>query len=242
MQVAMTAVAATVWRRVAAVLVGLMILSLGWGSVSAQDPEIHRFFGFLGDVTIDGEPVGPGSTIAALVDDEVVGETVVNAAGAWILDVNAEMFDGGDCNLTFVVNDLRADTAWETCDMRVRLALISPAAQAPADSAAETTEASDAESSEADQSGASSVDSTSGAGSDGAVDKMEEEMEEEGDGDTLDESEAYVRPTTPLTGTGGVCDEGGSTSWPRTAAITAALTIVAALAALLISRRTDGQT
>ena len=52
----------------------------------ASDP-IVRYFGFSGDVTIDGGPVEPGTVIVAMVDDEEVGRTTVNQAGAWILDV-----------------------------------------------------------------------------------------------------------------------------------------------------------
>lgn len=231
MQVAMA------WRRVAAALVALLILAVGWSSIGAQDPEVHRFFGFLGDVTIDGEPVGPGSTIAALVDDEVVGETVVNAAGAWILDINAEVFNGGNCNVTFVVNDLQAETAWETCTMRVRLALVSPDGQAATDSESDSPERA-----AADQSDDSSTDALADAESDAAEDGMEEAMEEESDNGSLVQSEELVRPNTPRTGTGGIHDEGDSANWARTAAVTAALTLIAALAALLISRRTDSTT
>ena len=225
------------WRRAAAVVVALLILGAGWSAAAAQDPEVHRFFGFLGDVTIDGDPVGPGSTIAALVDDEVVGETTVNAAGAWILDIDAALFDGGDCNITFVVNDLRAETAWDTCTMRVRLALASPVEQAAPDSEPEA-----ASTTEADQSEASSEESASDAESEVAEDMMEEEQEAEEDDGALVQSEELVRPNTPRTGSGGILDEGGSANWARTAAVTAALTLVAAIAALLLSRRTDGTT
>ena len=219
------------WRRAAAVVAALLILWGGWSAAAAQDTEVHRFFGFLGDITIDGDPIGPGSTIVALVDGDVAGETTVNAAGAWILDIDAAVFDGGDCNITFVVNDLRAETAWDTCTMRVRLALLSPVEQAAPDS-----ESDAASSASADQSEASSTESKV------AEDDKEEEMEEEGDNGTLVQSEELVRPNTPRTGTGGILDKGGSANWARTAAVTAALTLAAALAALLISRRTDGQT
>ena len=224
-------------RRIAAVLVALSIVALGWSSIGAQDPEVRRLFGFLGDITIDGEPVGPGSTIAALVDDEVVAETVVNAAGAWILDVETAVFGGGDCNLTFVVNDLRAETAWETCTMRVRLALTSP------EGATTTVSESDAPASTAaDQSDDSATEPAADAEPDAAEDELEEEIADQEDDGGPAQSEELVRPRTPLTGSGGILEEVGSTNWARTAAVTAALTLIAALAALLISRRTDGRT
>ena len=220
-------------RRAAAALLVLIVFAVGWSSVGAQDSEIHRFFGFLGDVTIDGQPVGPGSTIAALVNDEVVGETVVNAAGAWILDVNTAVFEGGDCNVTFVVNDLPADTAWDTCARRVRLALISPGGETDADSA---QEAEDTE-----QADASATDSDAAPDASDSEEAMADELQEEDDNGGLVRSAELVRPGTPRTGTGGVVAESDAANWPRTAAITAALTLVAALAALMISRGTDAE-
>lgn len=240
-------------RLVSAMVAGLTLLLVGWASVAAQDPEVHRFFGFLGDVTVDGEPVGPGSRIKALLGDEVVGETVVNAAGAWILDVNRDVFGGSNCDVTFVINDLRAETAWETCTMRVRLALISPTAPTMTASAADNVGATGDRSGAADQSGVSSTESAAATESDRAAEETEDqtagEMEEEtaeggenGEDGTLVQSEELVRPKPPATGTGGIDDAGEHTNWPRAAAVTAALTLVAALAALLISRRTDGRT
>ncbi len=224
-------------RRLAAVLVALSIVAVGWSSVGAQDPEVHRFFGFLGDITIDGEPVGPGSTIAALVDGEVVADTVVNSAGAWILDVETEVFGGGDCNLTFVVNDLQAEEAWDTCTMRVRLALMSPAG-----STATEPESDAPVSASADQPDDSSGESAAETESDVGRDEVEEDIAEEEDAAAPAQAEELVRPRTPLTGSGGIFEEVGSGDWARAAAVTAALTLIAALAALLISRRTDGRT
>lgn len=223
-------------RRLAAVLVALSIVAVGWSAAGAQDPEVHRFFGFLGDITIDGEPVGPGSTIAALVNGEVVAETVVNSAGAWILDVETAAFGDGDCNLTFVVNELQAEEAWDTCAMRVRLALITPGGSTTTE-----PESDPPVSATADQPDDSSAESAADAATDVAEDELEEEIAEEDD-DAPAQAEELVRPRTPLTGSGGILEEGGSTDWARAAAVTAALTLIAALAALLISRRTDGRT
>lgn len=223
-------------RRLAAVLLALSIVAVGWSAVEAQDAEVHRFFGFYGDITIDGEAVGPGSTIAALVDDEVVAETVVNAAGAWILDVEIAVFGGGDCNLTFVVNDLRAEEPWDSCTMRVRLALMTADGSAASDAESDAPAAT-----AADQPDDSSAQSAADAESDVAEDELEEEIAEEEDDGPV-QSEELVRPRTPLTGSGGILDDVGSTDWARAAAVTAALTLIAALAALLISRRTDDRT
>lgn len=217
---------ALAWRRTAAALLVVVIIGVGWVSATAQDSPTHRFFGFLGDVTIDGEAIGPGSTIVARVNGEVVGEAVVNIAGAWILDVDAAVFEGGNCSIVFEVNGIVADMAWETCMLRVRLALTtSEGAASESDSAASSTAA--------DESG-------DGAEPGSADDAMEGELEEEGEDGALVQSEQLVRPNSPRTGTGGIFEEGGSTNWTRAAAITAVLTLVVAVAALLMSRRTDG--
>ena len=110
------------------VLTALTIVLIGGVVTSAQasDP-IVRYFGFSGDVTIDGVPVEPGTVIVAMVDDEEVGRTTVNQAGAWILDVVMSDLNPDSCAVTFVVDGLRAPEEWPEegfCgELRLRLAL-----------------------------------------------------------------------------------------------------------------------
>ena len=100
-------------QRWIAVLMALTIVLIGGVVTSAQTSDpIVRFFGFSGDVTIDGGPVEPGTVIVAMVGDEEVGRTTVNQAGAWILDVNSADLPGDSCGVTFVVDGLRAPEEW----------------------------------------------------------------------------------------------------------------------------------
>lgn len=218
-------------RRIASVTVAMLILAISWSAISAQDAGVHRFFGFLGDITVDGEPVGPGSTIAAKVDGVIADIAVVNAAGAWILDLDSDLFEDGNCNITFVVNELEADTPWETCTMRVRLALVSPGGQTGAEPDSEESDSlTDAGSGDSDS---DSVEGGSEAEQAGGDEDGKQPMAQAGE---------IVRPEPPSTGTGGVLEANGGTDWVRAVAVTAMLTLLAAAAALLISRRSDGTT
>lgn len=220
---------ATGRRRWVVVLAALTIVLLGGAVTSAQasDP-IVRFFGFSGDVTIDGEPVEAGAEIAAMVGDQEVGRTTVNQAGAWILDVNSEDLSGDPCLVTFVVDGLRAPEGWDCGELRLRLSLYSngqsrdssttPDSQADADS-------DDAESSEPDD--------------DTAQDGSQTAAGAEDDNESAEQAQEIVRPTAPRTGTGGMLDAENTTNWPRAAAITALLTCGIAVMALLMSRRTN---
>ncbi|MXX30858.1 MAG: hypothetical protein F4Y69_00470 [Chloroflexi bacterium] len=188
-------------RRLIAVGLASLIVLTGWTSISGQDASMYRFFGFAGDVTIDGDPLEPGAVIVASVDGVEVGRAEVNAAGAFVLDVNSDDFDEATCNIVFEVNGLRGRQSGDDCSLRLRLAL--------------------------------SSDDAAGA-------ESESEAELAADDDELTQAGAIVRPGTPRTGGGGLAEAESATDWPRTAAITAVLTLFAALAALVLSRRSDG--
>lgn len=193
-------IARTARRLIAVGLVTLIALA-GSTVISAQDDSMYRFFGFAGDVTIDGEPLEPGAVIVATVDGVEVGRAEVNAAGAFVLDVNSDDFDEATCNIVFEVNGLQGRQSGDDCSLRLRLALSS-------DDAGETEMAGE--------------------------DELAAEDEE------LEQAGPIVRPGTPRTGSGGLAETESATSWPRTAAITAVLTLFAAIAALVLSRRSDG--
>ena len=222
------------WRRSVLVLamLTLSVLSpalVGVASVGAQESDTERFFGFAGDVTIDGEPLTQGAVIVAMVDEVEVGRTVVNRAGAWIIDVVSDDFSNSPCNVSFVFDGRHADPGWETCESRVRLALRSPTPEG-------------AQTEQAEQAGESSTASVD-------EDEQEAEAAETDDGELMSEDDGaepaasqerqIVRPSVPSTGTGGVLAAEPSTNWPRAAALSALLMFGVAVAALVISRGTD---
>ena len=229
------------WRRSAVVLTALLVVLAGGVSVTAQDNPIHRFFSFSGDITIDGEPLLPGAEIVAVQDGNEIGRATVNPAGAWIMDIDAALLDGGPCDVTFIIEGLQTDQDWDTCSLRVRLTLFSPPGSTDSGSGRETSP------------GRSGGGSASGGENeqhaDGAVAADPNDTDPNdtlGDSDEGDsqssQGQQIVRPAAPRTGTGGVLASEGSTNWPRAAAITALLTLAIASVALLMSRRTDSAT
>ena len=224
------------WRRSAVVLTALLVVLAAGVSVSAQDNPIHRFFSFSGDITIDGEPLLPGAEIVAVQDGNEIGRATVNPAGAWIMDIDAALLDGGPCDVTFIIEGLQTDQDWDTCSLRVRLTLFSPPGATDSGSGRET---SPGRSGGGSASGGENEQHTDGAVAADPNDTL-------GDGDEGDsqssQGQQIVRPAAPRTGTGGVLDSEGSTNWPRAAAITALLTLAIASVALLMSRRTDSAT
>ncbi len=199
------------WRRLGLAAVALIAL-VGASIAGAQEPPQYRFFGFAGDVTIDGQPIPPGVVIAATIDGVEVARAEVNAAGAWVLGIASADFDADSCNLIFEVDGLQAMHSADDCSSRVRLALSSD----------------DADLGE-DLGGADDVDS--------AVAAEESSPSSE---DELNQASSFVRPAPPRTGGGGLVESQSSAVWPRAAALTALLTLAVAVAALLLSRRSDG--
>ncbi len=215
------------WRRLAVAAATLTVALWACASVTAQDSNTHRFFGFSGDVTIDDQPLAPGAVIVAMVDDIEIGRTNVNQAGAWILDVNAKDFSNTPCNVTFVFDTHHVDPGWDTCELRVRLAVTTPGG-------AQTQQTEDS-------SGASNVTDEQAAES-AQINGDELESEDNGAQSDASQERQIVRPAPPRTGTGGILPADQPTNWPRAAAITALLMFGLSLAALVISRRTDSNT
>ena len=79
------------WRAKATVLLLAAAMALSVAAVvQAHDtlplPD-HRFFGFPGDVTIDGEPITEGMQIVAMIEGKTVSKAAVSADGSWYIDV-----------------------------------------------------------------------------------------------------------------------------------------------------------
>lgn len=218
------------WIAVLAVVSGVLFAGV-FVSVQATDPVV-RFFGFMGDVTIDGEPVQPGTRIVAMVDDIEVGSAKVNQSGAWILDVSTADLGGDPCAVTFVVDGLRAPEEWDCSKLRLRLALVSEGKQPDAAGQADASP-EDGDAPEPDESDDQSGDS-------GAIAADEQTSSADEPAETTRQDQNIVRPASPRTGTGGVLGAEASTNWPRAAAITALVTLGVAMLALLVSRRSDG--
>lgn len=221
-----------VWL-LAAALTAIWAAAMSIGSVGAQDAETHRFFGFSGDVTIDDQALEAGDEIVAMADGREIGRTTVNRAGAWILDVNSGDFTVSPCNVSFVVEGLSVDPQWDSCKLRVRLALSSPAG-------AESDEQSMSESGDSAMSdNETSEQAADEMESDESEDQLEAEQSET-EPSAADERE-IVRPAPPRTGTGGAAAASEAADWVQAAALTALLMFVIAVAAMLLSSRTDSR-
>lgn len=220
------------WLALLAV-VSVALFGGAFASAQASDPGF-RFFGFRGDVTIDGEAVAPGTEIVAMVGDEEVGRTKVNQSGAWILDVSKSDLDEDSCGVTFIVDGLRAPEEWDCSNLRLRLALFSNGEQrdSTVQVDAQAGEAEDDAPESSGQGDADEADSTA-AGAEQAS------SDDDSDG-TAQQERQIVRPAAPRTGTGGVLNDDESTNWPRAAAITALVTLGVAVVALLMGWRSDG--
>ena len=202
-------------------------------TASAQESSTHRFFGFSGDVTIDGEPLLQGDEIVGFKNGVEIGRSTVNSAGAWILDVDASLLATSPCEVTFVIRGLSADQSWDTCPLRVRLALVRPSGSA------------DSGTQSANGAAGRAADDGSSTSSEGATDALEADESDSLAGDDEQDAQALqereiVRPAAPRTGTGGALGVGEETNWPRAAAVTALLIFAAAVVALLFARRSDG--
>ena len=226
------------FRRWIVVLTAVTLVLFGGVVASAQSSDpIVRFFGFSGDITINGEPVGPGTTIAAMVGDEEVGSTTVNQAGAWILDINLSDLSPDSCTVTFVVDELRAPDEWHCGEPRLRIALVREGQEPDSGSSPVSQAVSEQDDSMSSQTADASGESGSQASAE--QDDADESATETEEDTGVEQSRNIVRPGAPSTGTGGVLEAQESTNWPRAVAITALLTFGIALVALLMGGRTN---
>ncbi|MDE2966881.1 MAG: hypothetical protein OXS30_05260 [Chloroflexota bacterium] len=226
------------WRRWIVVLAALSVALLGGAIAQAQSDPTHRFFGFYGDVTIDDNPLEPGALIVATIGEEEIGRATVNQAGAWILDVDPSHFEAGSCSLTFVVDGLRSDQEWDTCPLRVRLALYSDGQERESSGSPDAVADSGEQDDPASNESAIQADQAAAEGEEPSGDQMADDEA----ADSEEQEREIVRPAAPRTGTGGLFATEDSTNWPRAAAITALLIFGIAIMALLIGRGTDSTT
>ncbi|MYE06905.1 MAG: hypothetical protein F4Y04_06760 [Chloroflexi bacterium] len=204
-------------------------------SEATQGPDhyYYQFFGYARDITIDGEPLQEGDSITPILNGEPIKSALIPANGFFVSfkhDVTRPPI--GECKVVFLIESRRHDQPIVTdeftypkgCgDIQVRLAI------STLDSGSEDA---------VDQAEPESVTQEESA------DVMQSEPEDSEQAEAAEDQSVTEpqRPKTPRTGTGGFVDEGGTGNWPRAAAITATLTLLVALIALLVSRRTDGRT
>ena len=213
------------WRGIGLLAAAIMLVAavvVGTSTADSQSPPPHRFFGFAGDVTIDGAAIEAGVEVVAMIDGEAAATGVVSNAGSWFLDIPVADLDE-PCNVTFVVDGIDADQTWTVCPMRVKLDLTSEAKTGDDDMMSEDD-------------GDSMMEGD-------ADDTMEEDdllEADDSDGDTMEADDtAAVTPAVPGTGTGGLLGDGDGSPWASAVAITALLMFGVAAVALLIGRRTD---
>ena len=208
----------------AAVLGAALTALLIGGVAMAQQLPPHTFYGFEGDVTIDGENAPAGTEILASTGDSAT----IGDDGSWSLEVA-----GGSENVSFTVAGLAAEGALPAPSggvTRVILAVSTP--PPPADDCPDDTgmdEGSD------DLSEGDTMDE--GTMDEGAMSDCPEDVLSEGD--TMDEGESAPAGDGgefPGTGTGGLV---GSSSSSAAYAIVGALALVALLggAGVAIRRR-----
>ena len=110
--------------RVMAAMVAALTALLVAGAALAQPANPgHYFYGYAGDVTLDGNSLPGGTTINAVADGEVVSG-VVNTDGSWSITVPA---DAGE--VVFSVGDAVSSTSFpvsSAATTQVKLALTTP--------------------------------------------------------------------------------------------------------------------
>ena len=191
----------------ATALVVLAIALLATPSTSAQEREVSAwFYGFNLDITIDGEPVEPGVEIVAFKGDVEIGRATVNPAGAWFLYYDARNFAGGPCDVTFIIGAVQTTPGWESCELRVRLVLLTTgdgSEEQETEESGESTDAVDDDQTEATDGADDGSDLLEeeagevGDDTDDGSDLLEEEVLEDGDGagdgsDLLEEDDEGV--------------------------------------------------
>ena len=111
--------------RVMAAMVAALTALLVAGAALAQpaNPE-HHFYGYAGDVTLDGNSVPGGTTINAQADGAIVASGVVATNGEWSIKVRA---DAG--SVRFAIGDAVSSVAYPVASAgttQVKLALTTP--------------------------------------------------------------------------------------------------------------------
>ncbi len=254
-------------RKLSMLALGLAIVLcaavISLNSADAQDsPPPHRFFGFAGDVTIDGVALTEGTVIVAMIDGAEASRGTVSSTGSWFLDIPISDKKENPCNVSLVIGGIAVQGTWDKCPMRVQLALSSPP-----DDDADLLENGSSDDMMEDTDSMADEDDSDNMQEDGSDDMLEDESEDmmEDDSDDMmedesdsmesddemmeddedvmmedDEQTEAVTPTVPGTGTGGLLSNDDTNRWPVAVAITALLTFGVAALSLLISRRTDG--
>lgn len=156
--------------RVMAAMVAALTALLVAGAALAQpaNPE-HHFYGYAGDVTLDGNSVPGGTTINAQADGAIVASGVVATNGEWSIKVRA---DAG--SVRFAIGDAVSSVAYPVASAgttQVKLALTTPEPEPAGDGSADGESMGTGDELEGDGDGESM-----GTG---------DELEGDGDGDSM---------------------------------------------------------
>ena len=180
-------------RVMAAMLAALTAALLLAGAALAQPTNPpHNFYGYAGDVTLDGNSVPGGTTINAQADGATVASAVVMTDGSWNIAVPA---DAGSVN--FAIGDAVSSTAYPVSSAgttQVKLALTTPEPEPEVTEPEEGTEGGD---------DGSMTDGLEGEGDDGS-------MTDDGDGDgsMTDDGDGDGSMTDDGDGDGSMTDDG----------------------------------
>ena len=164
--------------RVMAAMVAALTALLVAGAALAQpaNPE-HHFYGYAGDVTLDGNSVPGGTTINAQADGAIVASGVVATNGEWSIKVRA---DAG--SVRFAIGDAVSSVAYPVASAgttQVKLALTTPEPEPAGDGSADGESMGTGDELEGDGDG-------NGASMDGAGTGDELEGDGDGNGASMD--------------------------------------------------------
>ena len=183
-------------RVMAAMLAALTAALLLAGAALAQPTNPpHTFYGYAGDVTLDGNSVPGGTTINAQADGVTVASGVVGTDGSWKIDVPA---DAGSVN--FAIGDAVSSAAYPVSSagtLQVKLALTTPEPEPEVTEPEEGTEGGD--------DGSMTDDGLEGEG-DGSM--TDDGLEGEGDGSMTDDGDGDGSMTDDGDGDGSMTDDG----------------------------------
>ena len=179
-------------RKLSMLALGLAIVLcaavISLNSADAQDsPPPHRFFGFAGDVTIDGVALTEGTVIVAMIDGAEASRGTVSSTGSWFLDIPISDKKENPCNVSLVIGGIAVQGTWDKCPMRVQLALSSPP-----DDDADLLENGSSDDMMEDTDSMADEDDSDNMQEDGSDDMLEDESEDmmEDDSDDMMEDES----------------------------------------------------